>query len=348
VQWGATDSELFYNDLDTATWSPFGIVLDPFSGIKRVLEGSVYMVSPNGKTAASPCLLRIGVTQPGYGVVVPPQYVPVNHGVAADDGLYITDTESGQSDLLVSIEDIVGNASPPLDSSEFANGDFYVFHVKWNPQGDRIMLVLRWVPHQQEARTRAQVVTMRSDGSHIRVAIPASEWDKGGHHPNWCPDGESVMMNLRVHQRIAARIYLRLLGRLRGPVLRSLSIRMDGMRLVRAHYDGSNYEVMNDRILGTGHPSLHPDGRYIIADAYPNEVVAFHDGTTPIRLIDLDKGQDITLVRINTSPSYTGPKNELRVDPHPAWDRDFCRIAFNACVGGTRRVYVADLTSVLN
>lgn len=347
VQWGATDNELFFNDLDTTTWRPFGVVLDPFSGAKRMLDGTVYMVSPDGKWAASPCLLRTGATQPGYGVIVPPEHVPVNHGPAADDGLYITDTKTGKSGILVSIEEIVRSASPTLDSDEFADGDFYGFHVKWNPQGNRIMLVLRWVPRQRGARTRAQVVTMRADGSHICVAIPASEWDKGGHHPNWCPDGESVMMNLRVRRRIAARLCLRLFGRLGGLAFRSLNIRMDGMRLVRARYDGSRIEAMNDRIVGTGHPSLHPNGRHVITDAYPNEPVAFGDGTTPIRLIDLQRGQDINLVRIKTSPSYSGPRNELRVDPHPAWDRSFSRIAFNACADGTRRVYVADLSSVL-
>jgi len=37
----------------------------------------------------------------------------------------------------------------------------------------------------------------------------------------------------------------------------------------------------------------------------------------------------------------------LRVDPHPAWDRAYRRLAFNACPDGTRRVYIADLTEVL-
>ena len=42
-----------------------------------------------------------------------------------------------------------------------------------------------------------------------------------------------------------------------------------------------------------------------------------------------------------------GPKGELRVDPHPAWDYTFTRIAFNTYTGGTRRVFVADLSRVL-
>ena len=53
------------------------------------------------------------------------------------------------------------------------------------------------------------------------------------------------------------------------------------------------------------------------------------------------------MVRIQVEPPFRGPKGELRVDPHPAWDYGFRRIAFNACPDGTRRVYVADLTDVL-
>lgn len=32
INWGASDSELIFNDVDTETWQPFGVVLDPLSG----------------------------------------------------------------------------------------------------------------------------------------------------------------------------------------------------------------------------------------------------------------------------------------------------------------------------
>ena len=246
-----------------------------------------------------------------------------------------------------SLKEIVETASPPLTLGEYRDGDFYAFHVKWNPQGDRLMLVLRWVPRQERTRIRSQVITMKADGSDIHVAIPASEWDKGGHHPNWCPDGETVMMNLRVAGHATSRAYPRLFSRVQRRAVRALGTHRDGMRLVRARYDGSGFGVMNETVVGSGHPSLHPNERHVVTDAYLNEPVAFGDGTTPIRLIDLDAGQDATLVRIKTDAPHKGPRGELRVDPHPAWDRQFRRIAFNGCADGTRRVYVADLTGIL-
>jgi hypothetical protein len=72
--------------------------------------------------------------------------------------------------------------------------------------------------------------------------------------------------------------------------------------------------------------------------------VAFGDGTVPIRLVDLVDGTDTTLVRIRTEPMMARATGALRVDPHPAWDRSYTRIAFNACPDGRRQVFVADLS----
>ena len=168
---------------------------------------------------------------------------------------------------------------------------------------------------------RAQLVTMRADGSDIRVAVPASEWSKGGHHPNWFPDGRHVLMNLRTDGRT--------------------------MRFVRVHYDGSGLRELVEGIEGSGHPTLHPDGRHLLTDAYPREPVAYGDGTVPIRLIDVEAREETTLARVRSTPLASGHMQELRLDPHPAWDRTFRLIAFNAFLDGTRRVCVADLSGVV-
>lgn len=347
VQWGATDNQLFFNDLDTTSWKPYGVVIDPLSGTRRVLDGTVYMVSPDGRWIVSPNLTRIGLTQRGYGVHLPEGQVYVTPNLSDEDGIFLTDVTSGKVRLLISHKEIVKIATPKIDPDEFRDGTFISFHVKWNPKGDRLLLVLRWVPHQRGTKRRAQLVTMKADGTGIRVALPASIWDRGGHHPNWCPDGETLMMNLRVNGKQPRGIFRKLIGKLKSTTGRLFSSYDNGMRIIQIKFDGSDFRVMNDAVIGTGHPSLHPNGRHVITDVYPNEPLAFGDGTTPIRLIDLDTGHDISLVRIQTVPPHRGIGNELRVDPHPVWDRQFRYIAFNACAEGTRRVYVADLTGVL-
>jgi len=341
VQWGVDDTQLYYNDVDPAPacspppaergaepgWRAFGVRLDPLSGARKELEGTVYMVSPDGRLAASPCLLRTSAVQPGYGVVVPSCRVPVNRGAPEDDGITVTDTETGAARLLVSLKQIVEEARPRLDPNEYEHGSFYGFHVKWNPSGERLMFVLRWKPESGAGGLKHNLITLRSDGREIRVAVPEALWGRGGHHPNWCPDGETLMMNLNLNG--------------------------DGLRFVRVRYDGSGLRLMARDVLGSGHPSLHPDGRHILTDSYLHGPFQFGhdpfsapDGTVPLRWIDLDSGGEQTLVRIAVNPLFTGPHQELRIDPHPAWDRSYDSVVFNGWAEGSRRVYVADMSSV--
>jgi len=317
AQWGASDAQLFFNDLDTSTWRPYAVAMNPLTGESRRLEGTVYMASPDGRRLASPCLLRTACTQAGYGVVVPPRHIPRNHGASPDDGIYVTDVATGRCHLLVSIAQIVEALGDKMPDE----GDYYAAHVKWSPRGDRLMLVLRFLPWGG-GRMQPNLVTLKADVSDIDLAIPARTWMKGGHHPNWCPDNQHLMMNLKLDGKT--------------------------LRFVRARHDGAGLRPMTEAVCGSGHPTLHPDGRHVLTDAYPGEPVAFGDGTVPIRLVDISTGKETTLVRIRTVPPFRGPKNELRVDPHPAWDRTFRRIAFNACPDGTRRVFVADLSALVS
>jgi hypothetical protein len=320
VQWGASDAELFFNDMKTETWHPFGVKLDPETNVRVELDGTVYMVSRDGKKALSPCLLRTGATQAGYGVIAPPEHVPRNEKISDDDGIYITDVETGESKLLVSIREIAETAEPKIDLDKYHDGAFYGFHVKWNPLGDRIMFVLRWQPNAQGAKHGPNLITMRADGSEICRPIADDLWSKGGHHPDWCPDGETVMMNLKLDD--------------------------SGLTLVQAHYDGSDFKAMTS-VPGSGHPTLHPNGRHILTDVYLHEKLAYGDGTTPIRWIDTEVHTEKALIRINNDPPYNGTKNQLRIDAHPAWDRDYKRVVFNGCDNGVRRVYLTDLSGIL-
>jgi hypothetical protein len=327
VQWGADDRSLLFNDVDVRSWTPFGIRMDPLSREQARLDGTVYAVSPDGRWSAAPCLRRIAVTQRGYGVVVPHDKIPVHRGASSSDGIFLTDTSTGESRLLVSIARIVEEATPALASDQYGKGDFYGFHVKWNPQGTRLMLVLRWLPRtwlpwrKKKRYRRLNVITMDADGDNVRVAITDEQWRRGGNHPNWCPDGDHILMNLNTDGT--------------------------GLRFVKVRYDGASCETLAPTLPGSGHPTMHRDGIHILTDAYPHEVVAYGDGTTPLRWIDTAKSTEMALVRIRTRPDHERKTGALRVDPHPAWDRNFRRVAFNACPDGRRRVFVADLAAWL-
>jgi hypothetical protein len=269
-------------------------------------------------------------TQPGYGVCVPDKAVRHNAGPQKDDGFYITDTSTGRRRLFASIDYLLARADPPVLIDDPNAYEIYGFHSKFNPQSDCLMLSLRWFPAAERPQwdmfsvdffaVRYAWVTMRIDGSQLHCAVGPEQWEKGGHHATWFPDGRRISMNLNID--------------------------LNCMRFVQVNADGSGLGKMLENTTGSGHPSVHLDGRHLLTDSYEWEDIAFGDGTVPLRWVDIMTGHEETLVRINVHQPFND--SALRVDPHPAWDRSWRYVVFNAFTGGTRNVFIADMKGLLD
>jgi hypothetical protein len=326
INWGGSDEELYFNDVDTETWQPFAWKLNPLTGARQRMEGTVYHASPDGRRLISANVTTMRRTQPGYGVVVPKETVPCNIGLSDTEGFHLTDTTTGRRRLLASTRELVTQALPTVNVTDANGHEIYGFHSKFNPQGDRVMLSLRWYPKADKPRwdmfgvdmneVRFAWVTMKLDGSEKHCAVGPEQWEKTGHHGTWFPDGERISMNLMIDR--------------------------DVMRFVQVNADGSGLRKMLDHVIGSGHPTVAPDGRHLLTDTYTfGEPAAYGDGTIPLRWIDLETGSERSLVRVQTlEPSKI---SALRVDAHPAWDRTGRYVTFNGFVGGTRRVFIADM-----
>ncbi len=330
INWGGTDHELYFNDVDVNTWQPFAWKLDFLRDERRKMEGTVYHASPDGRWLVSANMTTMRLTQPGYGVQIPDDQVHRNQGPVDDDGFYLTDTVTGARKLLLSTRTAFTQANPPIRYDAPARGEVYGFHSKFNPQGNRLMLSLRWYEpegapvfdafRRQGIAVNFAWVTCSLDGSELHCAVGPEQWEKGGHHGTWFPDGRRISMNLAIDRDI--------------------------LRFVQVNADGSNLRKMLDNVPGSGHPTVHVDGRHLLTDTYTHEPTAFGDGTIPIRWIDLASGTEDVLVRINTRQPCTD--GILRVDAHPAWDRTWRYVTFNAFVGGSRRVFLADMKELLS
>lgn len=355
LNWGGTDRELFFNDVDPSTWAPFAWKLDPLTGDRLRMEGTVYHASPDGRWLVSSNLALTRKTQPGYGVVLPESACPPwRTGPADDDGFWLTDTRTGARRLLVSIKKILdrtaaspapirfGATTPPTDP---ARCEITGFHSKFNPQGDALMLSLRWFPagdaprwdmfNNDYAAVRFAWVTLRLDPAtgepdlaSLRCATGPELWQHPGHHATWFPDGRRISQNLALPDTGTG-------GQL---------------RLVEVNADGTGLRVIPgaENLPGSGHPTLHPDGVHLLADTYTGEPTAFGDGTVPLRWIDLRTGREQCLVRIDTFNPATAIHSVLRCDPHPAWDRTWRYVVFNGMEDGVRRVYIADLQGAID
>lgn len=355
INWGGSDQELFFNDVEPSSWTPFAWKLNPLSGERLRLQGTVYHASANGRWLICANLALMGKTQLGYGVTLPASARPPwRIGPARDDGFWLTDTRNGERRLLVSIQTILdaaeANGSPirfdatvPPTSPERC--EITAFHCKFNPQGNALMLSLRWFGatekpgwdmfKERHHAVRFAWVTLRIDpdtgapdlGS-LRCATGPEIWQQyPGHHATWFPDGQRISQNLTL------------------PIAGSEK----QLRLAEVHADGSDLRIIpgTEHLRGSGHPSLHPSGTHIITDTYTQEPTAFADGTVPLRWINLRTGSETCLVRINALNPATAAHSVLRCDPHPAWDHTWNYITFNGMDGDTRRVYIADLRSVI-
>ncbi len=327
INWGGSDHELFFNDVDTATWQAFAWKLDPLTGQRQRMDGTVYHASPDGRWLISANMDTMRRTQPGYGVYLLEDRVRQNIGPVEDDGFYLTDTATGKRRLLASIAAMLSQADPPVQIEDAAGQEIYGFHSKFNPSGDSVMLSLRWFPVRRPPvlnmfkldfpAVKYAWVTMPVAGGAKHCAVGPEQWVKGGHHATWFPDGRRISMNLDIDRA--------------------------GMRFVQVNADGSDLRKMLD-ILGSGHPTVHPSG-HLLTDAYPGEPAGFGDGTIPLRWVDLRTGTERAAVRVNVAQPCKD--QVLRVDAHPAWDRTGRYVTFNAFVGGTRRVYIADMQSLI-
>jgi len=310
LQWGSDDRHLFFNDVDVASWTPFTVQLDPRTGRRRRIDGPLFMVSPDGRYLAGHNLATVRNAQIGYGVTVPDSAAPHRLGLdVPEHGVYVTDVRTGMTRIVATPRQIVAGAALGIEEPD--QQEFYVFQTKWNPQGTRLLVSFQWA-RPGRARRRA-VITMRPDGSDMRVVVTPDQWARGGHHMNWTPDGRHVTMNLNVNA---------------DPALELVSVRDDGKDMTVLFAPGS------------GHPSTHPQGLpLMITDAYPGEPVTKGNGVVPIRLINTATRTEELVAEIFVS--QTG--GEFRVDPHPAWDRSGRYVVINGFVGCTRNVWLIDL-----
>ena len=141
INWGASDDELFFNDVDLQTWKPQTVKLNPQTGVLEKFGRGVYHVSPDGKSALCCSLEKMPRTQFGYGVRIPEPLVPVNWELQDDDGLFFTDLESGDCRLLVSLRELI-ELIPDREKPGVAGHCYYGFHSKWAPTGDRILFTV--------------------------------------------------------------------------------------------------------------------------------------------------------------------------------------------------------------
>ena len=328
INWGGNDDTLVFNDVNTDDWSVHGVKLDWKSGKKELFDKGVYHVSPDGRFAVCADLTAMRRTQTGYGVIVPDNLVPEYHGLSENNAIWLTDLTTLTTSKLISVSETVEKAVPKESWDDYASRENYFFHTKWSPTGKYLMFSLRRYSAENakpfsnmSADMRYDVFTMRPDKTELRDTIPQDVWRNLGHHTNWCPDEEHLSLNLAIDGGSVTKFCI-------------------------VNRDGSNLHKICDDPIGSGHPTIHPNGKFLVTDAYQFESLCRADGCTPLRMVDLKTLQTTILAWLPVSIPQERLLSDvgLRVDPHPAWDRTWRYLVFNAYAQNTRRVYMADMS----
>lgn len=313
LNWGASDRRLYTNDLIDG--QGVCVRIDLGSNEVKAFAGPMYHIAPDESSVIGFPLDLINATQAGYGVPVDESDPPaLREKASKTQGLWRTDLQTNDKRLLVSIARLY-DAIPDPETLE--DVIFYLFHSKFNRQSTRIMQVFRGKP-AGGGMNKPMLFTFDPDGRDIQLAVRWQQWSPGGHHPNWHPDGEHLIMNLKPDGKT--------------------------MRFCRFHYDGSQFTVLSERLIGSGHPSVTTNDKYLVTDAYPQESLALANGEVPIRLVDLTADAERNICTIYTLGKGKGV---LRLDPHPVWSRDDRKVCFNAAPEGRRQVFIADLDDVI-
>ncbi|HWB94910.1 MAG TPA: hypothetical protein VG605_23810 [Puia sp.] len=339
LQWShESDRYLYTNDIIGG--KAVCVRVDLKDNSARAYAGAMYDLAPDDGCVISPNLLNMNMTQYGYGVPDPPAGRPVPF-TAEDmprEGLWKTDLSTNERSLLASFPRMA-EAADGEDREFYGRAVLYLFHSQFNRQQTRILQVLRG--QVNDKGRNASLFTMDVNGGHIRQCLTRKKWNyKGrrggsGNHPNWHPDGEHIVMNC----------IPRWLG-------------YEDMLFCQFRWDGGDFKILSERHPGSGHPSIGPDGRYLLADAYPKQgYIVGADGEIPIRLLDLRHDQERVICTMANDVGGGGKQyleeneavggSQYKLDPHPVWHRNGRQVAFNGAPEGRRQVYIADLSSML-
>ncbi len=295
--------EVIYNSMSWGTYC--SIIQNVKTGAKRLIPMPVATVTADGKHALSINFPRIYWFRAGYG------YAGLedpwkNELHPKDDGVYYVDLDTGESKLILSLDDMYEISKPYMTNDDMRyKWKYLVNHINLNTDGTRFIALFRGREDKPLSSWRTFTITANIDGSEPYVLQ-----DDVASHLHW-RDPEHVM--------IYANTF--------GDHVWGCYLFKDKTHEV-LKYDPKN-EMPDD-----GHCSFSPDRKYILNDTYPDD-----EGYRKLFLYDIEKEKAYLLARILTIPHTELADIDMRCDLHPRWSRDGSMISFDSVHEGHRHIY---------
>lgn len=300
LQWYSKSKDMIiYNDYSTDKLKYISIIKDLRSNKEKEIDMPIYTVSKDGAFALSLNFERLAILRPDYG------YFNTTKKIESlpkdeDDGIFYIDILNNRSNLLISLADL--KKVEPCDSMKGALHK--VNHIDISPDGSRFIFLHRWVgPEGRFMR----LLESKIDGKSLQIL----NGDKMTSHSCWFGNDK---------------------------VISFCNTDKFGDRYIEFNIHDRSRKVILNLPCVDGHPSISPDGKWLITDSYPSR-----DRMSELFLYNIEKGQLISIGKFFQPFRF---QSENRIDLHPKWNSIGSSIYFESGHTGTRKLYSINLENI--
>jgi len=291
--------QIIFNDFEKGIARYVSRVRDTRGKLIKTFAVPIYSISPTGTYALTLSFERLASMRPDYGYFCKNQ----NILIADDsDGIWLLDLATGKVRLVVSLQQLKDFC--PVDTMKGA--EHKVNHIDINPSGNRFMFLHRWVgPSGRFMR----LITADPDGTQLQIL----NGDQMTSHSCWRDDEHIISF---CHVTSQSNGYYEFTDKT------------------------NNVKLLSEKLpKADGHPSISPDGGFMITDTYPDKA-----RMARLLLYNLRADELIELGRFYQPLRFLG---ETRIDLHPKCARDGESIFFESGHTGRRRLYRIDISQIV-
>lgn len=306
-------------------------------------ERPFYAISPLGTEAVGFTVARINSCRPEYGYPALP--IGQDYPSDSEDGIWKLDLDTGNSELLMSI-DQVKSVKPSLLGE---HAKHYLIHAVYNKSGNRLLFLHRF--EREDGITQTRLFTVGSDGRDLRLLM-----DGMVSHFDWYDDdtifawaGKRSMLSdggsdgLKVRLKRSVMKCLKPIYYAMGkPRFLMVKLVGDSYHFIPDVEDSEIRPFMKGVFLTDGHCTFDApviqDSRWLLTDGYPNR-----KGQLPLYLCHLGDEQAYEVGLFDCPSIYDG---EIRVDLHPRFSRDFSQVCADVVMNGHRSIITMDVSSL--
>lgn len=266
LQWRPdSDGEVLWNDREGDKFVCH--ILNTKTNQRRTIPSPVYCVSPDGRWGLSPDFRRLNDCRPGYGYTgIPDPHR--DHPAPADAGIWRIDLETGDSKLILSIQDVMKIRTREPYS---AGAKHWFNHLLVSPDGKRFIFLHRWRGDKEGKGFATGLFTADLDGQNLYELDPYGKtshfvWRDADHVIAWA-----------WHPSHGEKFYL---------------------------YKDRTEEVevvAKDVMTVNGHVSYLPGNKWILNDTYPDKDRLQHP-----YLYQVESGTRLPLGHFRSPPEYAG------------------------------------------